>query len=107
MTDAQLAAIENRINQVFGSAQSDGNSVQAQFSFDGKPDLTLNISPSTNIVADGWSGGSPVIYRGNIQAFGANAAIYGGTDAAHELTHRTAGPVTDIWPWGKITEYRT
>ena len=98
LTDVQLAALEGRVNAVFGSAQSNGNSVQAQFSFTGNPDFTLNISPSTNGRADGYSGwpfSSPTIYWGNIQSQ-PSATIYGGTVAAHEIVHRGAGPVFDL-----------
>lgn len=101
LSDSELAAIEGRINAVIGSAQSDGNSVQAQFSFTGKADFRLLISPGTNSRAVGWSGWpfwflSPRIYWGTISTY-PNAITYGGTTAAHEIVHRGAGPRSDLW----------
>jgi RHS repeat-associated protein len=99
LTDSQEASLEAQINAVLGSANSDGNSVQAQFSVTGKPDFTLNISPKTNNSANGYSGwpfSSPTIYWGNIGAY-PNATTYGGTAATHEIVHRGAGPVFDLW----------
>jgi hypothetical protein len=91
----QLNAIEARINQVLGSAQSDeGDSVQARFSFTGQADFQLNISSSVNSRADGWSGwpgSSPTIWWGNFSTW-PNATTYAGTLATHEITHRGPGP---------------
>lgn len=100
LSDSQLAELEGRINAVFGSAQSDGNSVQAQFSGSGKPDFQLNISPKSGMLGgegySGWPASSPVIYWGAMSDF-QHAATYGGTAAAHEIVHRGAGPRFDLW----------
>ena len=96
LTSQQLGDLLARINAVLGSALWNGNSVQAQFFFTGKADQTLNISPSAPSNRDGYSGwpfSSPVIYWGNLN----NNTTYGGTDAAHELVHRLAGPVLALW----------
>jgi RHS repeat-associated protein len=103
LTESQLQTIESRINAVLGSAQSDEDSVQAQFEFSGKADFNLNISPSKGLRGgEGWSGwalvplGSPTVYWGSIKGY-TNAATYAGTDAAHELVHRGAGPRQDLF----------
>jgi RHS repeat-associated protein len=96
LTSQQLGDLLARINAVLGSATWNGNSVQAQFYFTGQADRTLNISPSAPSNRNGYSGwpfSSPVIYWGNLN----NNTTYGGTDAAHELVHRLAGPVLDLW----------
>jgi len=105
LSDSELAAIEGRINAVLGSAQWDGNSVQAGFSNTGKPDFQVDIEKGTSMAGNnvtGWSGWpfpwvSPTIYWGSIAAL-RNATIYGGTVAAHEIVHRAIGPVLDIGP---------
>jgi RHS repeat-associated protein len=96
LTSQQLGDLLARINTVLGSALWNGNSVQAQFFFTGKADQTLNISPGAPSNRDGYSGwpfSSPVIYWGNLN----DNTTFGGTLGAHELVHRLAGPVLDLW----------
>ena len=105
LDDASLAVIESRINQVFGSTTTDGtpngDRIQAQFSFTGKADIKLTMSPSKGFKDgqgySGWPFGSPVVYWGSIKGNYSNDLIYAGTTGAHELTHRLAGPVLDLW----------
>lgn len=98
LTDPQLSQLENQINAVLGSAQSDGNSVQADFSAGGSADFNLNISPKTGLLGgEGWSGWpfwSPTIYWGSISDH--VNGTYAGAAAAHEIVHRGAGPRFDL-----------
>lgn len=108
LSDSELAALEAQINAVLGSAQADGDSVQAQFSFAGKPDFQLNVNSQPLLQSvfskvfknalgySGWPFWSPRIYWGNMSGI-SNQATYAGTAAAHEIVHRGAGPISDLW----------